>query len=245
MAIQHLDLLVDYMESRYRSTSEELAPLLARGEITYDLLWALIRPDEMLLTQCPGTGELRGVRANSGEYVEERGALKFRVEARHFDFDGERFGEVSARYTMAKFSGRKLIRNLDIFPLHYHPDAQKIEQQLVATGRRFTQLQHVHCQHYRGIGFNYVNGELRKHTVHGQIMVDAKLFREMNPNHWRPKVDWSLHEHGFVDLSSAQDRGTNSVTGIDRDAASLGDPELMCCSATVHGFSFGEKLWCK
>lgn len=233
------------MESRYQSTSEELKPLLKHGEITYDLLWALFTPNDMLLTECPGTGQLRGVRGDAGEYVEQRGVSKFQVEARHFDFDGERLGEVSARYTVARFAGRKRIRDLTIFPLKHHPHSKEIEERLIRNGRRFTQLQDVHYQHYHGTAFRYVQGELVKHDVRGRIMVDAKLFREMNPNHWRPKIDSGMMEPGYVDLGNLASEGTGAVTGINRDAASLRESELMCCSATVYGFSLEGKLWCK
>lgn len=245
LALLHLEFLIVHLETTYRSTEEELWPLLRDGEITYPLLWALFRPNEMLITDCPGTRRLRGVQYDAGEFGMERGMPRFQLQARHLDFDGERLGEVSTRYNIAKFAGRKRIRDLSIFPLRYHPSPDDVQRQLIHVGRRFTQLQGIHCRYYRGAAFTYHQGELMRFDVDGRIMVDAQLFREMNPNHWTPKVDSTLLDHGVVDLNSHRHEGTGMVMAADRDVSCLTERELMCCSATVRGFSFDLKSWCE
>ena len=47
---KHLDLLVDYIRAAYISTSYHLASLLKNREITYDLLWALFKPNTEIYT---------------------------------------------------------------------------------------------------------------------------------------------------------------------------------------------------
>lgn len=244
-ALLHLDFLIDHLETTYRSVDEELRPLLEDGEITYPLLWALFRPNEMLITECPGTRRPRGIQYDAGEFGVERGMSRFQLQARHLDFDGERLGEVSARYNIAKFAGRKRIQNLAIFPLRYHSSPSDVQRQLVHVGRRFLGLQGIHCRYYEGAAFTYHQGELVRTDVHGRIMVDAHLFREMNPNHWLPKVDATFLDHGVVDLNSHHHERMEIVTGTGRDVSSLSERELMCCSATVRGFSFDQKSWRK
>lgn len=53
--MQHLDLLINCVKSIYVPTTERLLPLLEYGEITYDLLWALFKPNTPICATCFGT----------------------------------------------------------------------------------------------------------------------------------------------------------------------------------------------
>lgn len=43
--LECLNLFIDYIKSAYTCTTQRLIPLLDSGEITYDLLWALYKPN--------------------------------------------------------------------------------------------------------------------------------------------------------------------------------------------------------
>ena len=65
--MKHLDLLIDCVKKVYVSTTQRLLPLLKHGEITYDLLWALFKPNTPVYTTCFGTKKPRCVTYDSGE----------------------------------------------------------------------------------------------------------------------------------------------------------------------------------
>jgi len=119
--LRHLNLLVDFMKSKYASTTDRLTPLLENGEITYDLLWALFKPNTIVYTTCLDTEKALCFRFDRGdEKMSSTGVTYFHMECRYLDSDGAVFGEVSTALGVAKFAGVKRIVALDAFPLAYH-----------------------------------------------------------------------------------------------------------------------------
>ncbi|XTI87880.1 P-loop containing nucleoside triphosphate hydrolase protein [Cenococcum geophilum] len=77
LELEHLQLLVDYIKNTHEATAQHLGALLQSGQITYDLLWALFKPN----------------------------ALK--IECRYLNFNGTDFGEASTKVKIPKFRGVK------------------------------------------------------------------------------------------------------------------------------------------
>ena len=60
---EHLSFLISWLTTEYSSTLDTLKSLLAHGEITFDLLWAVYVPRKTILhILCPTTSEPRAVR---------------------------------------------------------------------------------------------------------------------------------------------------------------------------------------
>ena len=55
-------VLVDYLRKDYRATLARIASLTAHSEITYDLLYAVLVPRSIVVTECPTTGEPRALK---------------------------------------------------------------------------------------------------------------------------------------------------------------------------------------
>jgi hypothetical protein len=57
----YLELLIDYIKTAYVSTTQRLNLILKDGVITYtyNLLWALFKPNTLVYTKCFSTGKLR------------------------------------------------------------------------------------------------------------------------------------------------------------------------------------------
>ncbi|KAI4166536.1 MAG: hypothetical protein LQ343_007967, partial [Gyalolechia ehrenbergii] len=113
LCLKHLDLLIDFIQSTYKSTARRLFSLLAKGEITYDLLWTLVRPNSTVYTTCLGTQKPRCTIYDGGEEKETSSGLKyFNMECRYLDYDGQVFGEASIDIPIVKFRGKKRISTL-------------------------------------------------------------------------------------------------------------------------------------
>ncbi|RDX40257.1 hypothetical protein OH76DRAFT_1490451, partial [Lentinus brumalis] len=65
-----LTVLMDYLRKDYRSTLAKIASLKASGEITFDLLYAILVPRTILVTECPVTGEPRALQLLSASKYE-------------------------------------------------------------------------------------------------------------------------------------------------------------------------------
>jgi len=115
---EHLELLIDYIKTEYRATTQHLASLLQSGQITYNLLWALFKSNSSVYTTCSGTGRPRCVKFNFGEEKETiEGEKYFNLDCCYLDFDGERLGEADIKLKIPKFHGTKHINALQAFPL--------------------------------------------------------------------------------------------------------------------------------
>lgn len=114
----HLNELINFIERTYTDTNCHIQSLLAHGEITYDLLWSLFKPNQLLFTTCSGIHKSRCVRHVCGEEKKNMyGAKYWSLDCRYNDFDGKEFGEVSIEVMIPKFQGLKPIHELETFPI--------------------------------------------------------------------------------------------------------------------------------
>ena len=186
--LKHLDLLVDFIRKTYESTAQRLYSLLENGEITYDLLWALLKPNSRLYSTCLGTEKLRCVIYDDGEEGETSNGMKYyKIEYRYLDYDGQVFGETSINLAIVKFRRKKRISILNIFPLQYHLREKEVIAQLVECGRKFVSMLGAHHRYCRGKAFYIKNGEAVTVSVDSRVMLDAAFFRKINPNYTRPR----------------------------------------------------------
>ncbi|KAH7230146.1 P-loop containing nucleoside triphosphate hydrolase protein [Fusarium redolens] len=226
MSHSHLNLFVDYIETEFHSIDEELAGLVIKNEITFDLLWALFEPNEKVFTTCPGTDSPRCVLHNYCEEGEEMDGTKFmRLDTRFLGTDGKIFGEAINRIKIPHFPGARRIDFLPAYPLRYHHNYDEIFRELVENGHRFISLHGSHHLQYRGFAFFFDDeGEIMKRHVNGRIMVDAVGFREHNPGHPQPTV-----------------RNVNPIQETSGPSNWTGSFNFLICGPTVLGFCLGSK----
>jgi len=248
MPKNHLDILLAYIKHAYTSTTELLKSLLEGGEITYDLLWALFKPNTEVYATCPEIDRPRCARCNFGEERERPNRTKyFHLECRYFEWDGKILGESTAVFEIEKFKGVKTISHLDAFPLKYLPTEREERTQLIEIGREFISLRGTHHVHYQGLAY-YINqqGMVVMVSVDSRIMIDAAYFRKANPNFPISQVDSSPRssDDGFwIPPPPSPPTESGQVKNADVDASEMKDDDLLICSPVVYGYSLKDKLW--
>jgi hypothetical protein len=75
----------------------------------------------------------------------------------------------------------KKINTLDIFPLQYHEQAEKLKDALIVRGRKFISLIGIHHRNYKGIAFVRQKEKYDKVYVKGRVMIDASEFKQGQP----------------------------------------------------------------
>jgi hypothetical protein len=254
--VKHLDLLIQHIKTTYADTRTRLLPLLMSGEIPYELLWALFKPNTFAYTTCPGTKKPRCIKYDFGEErTTSDGVEYFHIGGRYVDFDGKVFGEVSIQTGILKFRGSKPINSLDVFPMRYHENADQVRAELVKCGQKFGSLKSIRHLQYSGKAFQVVNGEPVATSVSSRIIVDAAQFRKINPNYVRPSITRAANNRlNIIDLMDFfEDRpppppappGADQVKVNDVDVDMQDEDNLVICSPTVLGYSLNDKLWCK
>ena len=127
--LKHLNLLVDHIKDAYTSIGRRVASLLAGGEITYDVLWALFKPNDKVYGTCLGTRKPRCIIFDSGEEKKlDDGTEYFYIKGRYLDFDGKNFGHALIALGIFKFRGTKRVDKLEAFPLKHHPNEKEMRR---------------------------------------------------------------------------------------------------------------------
>ena len=91
--IEHLSLLVDYINTDFESVKKVQYPLIQHGEINFELLWTLFIPNTLVFTICAGSNEPRCLKLDSSmEKVDPQRGKFYSLECRYVDYDGKTFG---------------------------------------------------------------------------------------------------------------------------------------------------------
>ena len=237
---KHVGLLVQFMNDRFGAIARKLRSMLKQQEITFDLLWGLYKPNELIYTTCPGTGQPRCARfVSAEEKVDIHKGKYLGVKCRYLNYDGKRFGEATVELEVEEFSRVRKVGTLNAFPLHFHKHEETVRKQLVECGRKFVSLQGTHHKRYQGEAFYVRKGAPHKVHVNSRVIVDATSFKDANPNYSFSKLQESSHSsYGNVirlwgDVSS----GPNSILDKPIPTEDVQGDDLLIFSPTVFGYS--------
>ncbi|KFZ15463.1 hypothetical protein V501_02714 [Pseudogymnoascus sp. VKM F-4519 (FW-2642)] len=244
---KHIALLIDHIKLSYMETNARLDSLLKNGEITYDLLSFLFKPNGLVYTTCRGTKKPRCIRFESGDAkTSTNGVDYFHIKGKYLEFDGKVLGKAPIETAILGFRGSRSINSLEAFPLQYHETEKNIRETLVKCGRKFC-FSLIGKQHrqYRGKAFQMKKNKPVEIFINSRIMVDAASFQEINANYTRPSIfksSDSIDLWLIVDAASSN-QIDESATKSSMDLDALTDEDLLICSPTVLGFSLNDKLW--
>jgi hypothetical protein len=76
-------------------------------------------------------------------------------------------------------------------------------------------------------------------------MVDVAYFRKANPNYIRPHINALARPNSSDGFFIFSDTEADAVKSSSLDMKAMSEDDLMICSQTVYGWSFGNKQWCK
>ncbi|KAI7250427.1 hypothetical protein KC352_g12853 [Hortaea werneckii] len=177
--------LVGYIDEDYAETKKTLYPLLAAGNITFDLMWALFKPNEIAVTSCYGTWD--EPRCFKVEYATKCQSMQrgewYCVEGKYLEYDGKGFGYGDFEVDVDGFKGPRKISSLATYPLKYHRDAEGVRKKIIARGEQFVGMEGMQYQFHKGLAFMKKKKQVAKININGRIMVDPATFRRINPNY--------------------------------------------------------------
>ncbi|CAL1710252.1 unnamed protein product [Somion occarium] len=212
-----IGVLVTYIRSDYRTTLASIANLTSHGEITFNLLYAIMVPRTILITECPITKEPRALQLTSSTKVctLTGGLLDLLCESIDlFDSEvpvdpwgtgssaeaeahkagaGKAFGRVQHRVIIPSFKGTRKIASLDAYPIKYHHNTEELKLSLIARGKKWVGLRGIHHMQYKGSASNTMmtpsgGKKVVRYSINSRIMVDRTNFRRLNPNYDMPAI---------------------------------------------------------
>jgi len=222
----HLKVLIKYLDADYADIKKTLYPLLEANTITFDLLWALFKPNTIAYT--PTYGNSDEPRAFKIEYaIKESSFMKgqwYSVEGRYLEYDGKDFGFGNMSAEVESFKGARKITSLACYPLQYHRDSEALRARLIERGKRFVALRGMNYRFHKGMAFfKKKRSFVVKVNINGRIMIDPAIHRRINPNYpisnVRPK-DPDLLDASEAGISDADDDGSEGCCcgGSDSDS---------------------------
>ncbi|KAL7629827.1 hypothetical protein AAE478_001350 [Parahypoxylon ruwenzoriense] len=182
---RHLRVLIKYLDIDHAETKKSLYPMLENGLITFDLLWALWKPNTLAYTTTYGSiDEPRIFKVEVAEkhYSIVRGEFYY-VEGKYFEYDGKQFGYGSMSEEIAEFRGARKITSLGCYPLKYHKNEAQLRKDLIERGKKFVSLGSVHYKSHQGMAYHKKKKAVIKVNINGRVMVDPAIHRRINPNY--------------------------------------------------------------
>ncbi len=197
---QLLKLLVKYLDEDYADIKKTLYPLLQAGNITFDLLWALYKPNDIAVTSCYGSWE--EPRCFKVEYANKCATMSrgewYCIEGRYLEYDGKGFGYGDFEVDVDAFKGPRKITSLATYPLKYHAEPEKVKKQIIERGAKFVDMEGMHYRFHKGMAFHKKKKSILRININGRVMLDPATFRRVNPNYpisWiKPKDDEELFD---------------------------------------------------
>lgn len=181
----HLKILLKYLDKDYAETKKTLYPLLESNTITFDLLWALFKPNT--IAYCPTYSNPDEPRAFKIEYAtKESHFMKgqwYNVEGRYLEYDGKSFGMGTMACDVEAFKGPRKITSLGCYPLKYHKNQEEVKAKLIERGKKFVALKGMNYRFHKGMAFYKKKRAVIKVNINGRIMVDPAIHRRINPNY--------------------------------------------------------------
>ncbi|KAE8422931.1 hypothetical protein BDV36DRAFT_244333 [Aspergillus pseudocaelatus] len=206
-----VDLLYSILEEELRETITRRKDLILNGVVTHDLLWTIFEPGVHVYCIY---GDHERVFQSVSASTNCEGV--FVVSAKYVDYDGTGFGyRKNSRY-IPPFQGTLPINALPVFPLHFHPNAGNVRDNLISRGRLWEEHSGYHYKQYEGPGFTKFMGQEMQLNVKSRVIIDGEAFNTFNPN---------------------------DSTRVDGCIKTLNDEQRLLATPTLRGYSLKDKKW--
>jgi len=225
-----LKTLVAYIDDDYEDTKKTLYPLLKAGNITFELLWALFKPNEVAVTSCYGTWD--EPRCFKVDYAHKCTSMMrgewYCMEGKYLEYDGKAFGFGDFEVDVDAFKGPRKITSLATYPLKYHKDPESVKKQILSRAEKFIEMDGMQYKFHKGLAFMKKKKQVLKINIDGRVMIDPSNFRRVNPNYpisfIKPKDEDDLFsisdDEDSEDACSCDDSGDEEAADNDQQLVS-------------------------
>lgn len=151
----HVSLLLNFLDTEIGDDGPALRKLTDSGLITFDLLWAIFKPGDLLFASEYGNPRIYRCR-KAGYSEDKRNGRYFDVTCEFTHGDGVKFGTatVSIRLWQNELfvgKGNTAIDRLPLFPLHFMKEPEALKEQLRERGLRYLDIRGVSTWDYEGL----------------------------------------------------------------------------------------------
>lgn len=218
----HLDLLYSILREEIMPHIEAMTDMTRNKVISFDYLWTIFAPGMEVYTELDGQDRL--MELTDSRYGANMGGEFFTLECRYIDCDGSSFGYVSSSVDIDKFDGVKRLVDLDAFPGHLHPDADKLVDRLYARGEKLEQLNGFYHKSYSGLYTARSSRQIRKrHVCRSVYCIGRKVLTGGSGKVESGRIIIDPHSFKIYGTSGP---GLESITSEFDSHADMADDEL-------------------
>ncbi|BGO89279.1 hypothetical protein NBRC10512v2_001230 [Rhodotorula toruloides] len=272
-----LGVLIDYIDSLFKPTATKLARLLQpptssassstsqptfHAQITFPLLWALLKPRSLAVAEHTESGEKFAFKVVSTAYSLTRDGHVFTVSGTRMIWNGEKYSRVltvvhlhwrrkSQVWVDEQIPKFKSLRRLTSLPVQPLSPSSSLYTDLVSRGKKYVELTEgggMRFLRYEGVMVQVLGVGMDKRVVKmradGRAVVDVKSYRRMNPtramNQWWESDDDDDDPFLYGDPShplapTSDDEPTSPQT--------VSTSDLVLLPPTIYGFSLSLREW--
>ncbi|KAL9095222.1 MAG: hypothetical protein Q9165_002478 [Trypethelium subeluteriae] len=224
----HCKVLLKYLNHDYEEVKKTLNPMLKAGNITFDLLWALFKPNTIAFTHTYGSSE--DPRCFKVDYANKECSFMrgewYCIEGRYLEYDGKSYGMGDFEVNVDSFKGPRKITSLATYPLQYHKEPEELKQKLVERGKRFVAMEGMNYRFHKGLAFQKRKKTVAKVNINGRIMVDPAIFRRINPNYQISQIQAKEDDDYYEMDDSDEDDGSSCCCCCDDEDSDDNDLAL-------------------
>lgn len=169
----HCKVMIRYLDEDYKEVKKSLKGLLKSGEITFDLLWALFKPNSIAFT--PTYSNTEDPRCFKVDYASKLSSFMrgewYSIEGQYLEYDGKSFGLGEFEADVDSFKGPKKITSLACYPLMYHKDVKGVTSQLIERGKRFVAMEGMSYKAMKGMSYVKKKRGVAKVNINGKLSI--------------------------------------------------------------------------
>jgi len=150
----HHGLLKGWIDAEMSNVIKEVDRLTKKGYITFQLLWTIFKPGELLFSSLHGHPRLYKLDTVTYKEIANKGTM-FEVHSRYVDYNGTSVGQAKERHQLFDkiiFTGKSptKINTLEVFPRKFVDD-DGLEERLTIRGTKLLELKGILTMQYDGL----------------------------------------------------------------------------------------------
>jgi hypothetical protein len=155
----HMKLLLDFMNRNIAASERAYEQLVPQNLITFDLLWALFRVDEIIIQTTDHYTQAYRVKSSKTYLLNNE--IVFEISAWNWGYNGSRFGPSPDVIIIEHFQGQRKVTDLHVYPLYIlSPKSQQdFKNDFIQRGRQWKSLGEVTYGEYEGKLLKPMSGE--------------------------------------------------------------------------------------
>ncbi|CAE6528383.1 unnamed protein product [Rhizoctonia solani] len=173
--LPQLWILLDFIESHFKETVEELERLKSDGYMSYKLMWAICAPGHIVEAKDHATEYPVGMRVESWGYGNE--GTKFTMQGAMYSWDGKVFKQEVVPVEIGFFKG---LMKMDQIPIKILTDQTK--RDLIERGRIYQKYAGIHYLKYDAFITLITDRSVVKLPASGRVIIDADGYSRYNLN---------------------------------------------------------------